>query len=83
MIKLAIGLLVLFVFSCSKSTALPTAITDQQDTSAFDYLELADQGNGPVGSYYLIHSTVNEVGIIILVNEDSVDLDTCIISRKY
>lgn len=83
MIKLAIGLLMLFIFSCSKSTALPTDIGNQRDNSAYDYLELADQGYGPAGSYYLIHSKVNGVGIIILVNEDSVDLDTCVIYRKY
>jgi len=84
MIKLIIGFLLLFAFSCSKSTALPTNIGNQQNNSAsYDYLELANQGYGPSGSYYLIHSKINDVGIIILVNEDSVNLDTCKIYRKY
>ena len=83
MIKFAIGLLMLFIFSCNKSTELPTDIGNQQDNAAYNYLELANQGYGPSGSYYLIHSKVNGVGTIILVNADSVDLDTCVIYRKY
>ena len=83
MTKLITGFLILFVFSCSKPTTLPTDIHNQQNTSAYNYLELANQGYGPVGSYYLIHSNVDGFGIIILVNEDSVDLDTCVIYRKY
>ena len=83
MIKLIIGLLLLFVFSCSKSTALPTDIGNQQDNSAYNYLELADQGYGPAGQHYLIHKNFGEFNMIILVHEDSVNIDTCNIYRKY
>jgi len=94
MIKLAIGLFMIFVFSCSKSTALPIAPSSNFDSEFIDYLEtnynqhykyieLADQGSGFVGSYYLIYSEINGVRAIIPVNEDSVNLDTCIIYRKY
>lgn len=83
MIKLAIGLLVLFVFSCSKSASIPTDIGNQQDNSDYAYLELADQGYGPTDQHYLIHKDFGEFSMIILVHKDSIDIDTCKVYRKY
>ena len=98
MIKLAIGLLMLFIFSCSKSTAFPTDIGNQQSIPAnaemadwlqtnynnhYNYLELADQGSGPTGQHYLIHKNFGEFSMTVLVHEDSIDIDTCKVYRKY